>query len=193
MISNPNAQDPSNRKPVFIDPKVRKINVARADNCKVVALRETGQKAIAAYMRAAEFYDKGKESAYADEMRMKAQALMEGGDAAAQVYYNSAAYHDRSGKYALAHEMRKHADGVRTATRASADGVSRRVESNSMAASVISVGILGALSFIYGGISGNAIGGMEKETSEWIGVILLLIAILFGAFYVIKKANKRKK
>lgn len=115
--------------------------------------------------------------------------------AVAAVNYDKAAHnYELLRNHELVHQMKLFADAVRPKVRTSPDKIPVHVLDNtSVAASVISIGILGALTFLYNGITGNAIGGMEKETSEWIGVVLLLIAIGFGAFYIARKANKRKK
>jgi len=64
-------------------------------------------------------------------------------------------------------------------------------QKNSFAASIISVGLLGGLFFLYSGISGKVIAGIENNTSDVIGLVLVLIAIGLGVFYILRK--KRRK
>lgn len=105
------------------------------------------------------------------------------GNDAIAAYENSAFYYELIRNHALAQKMRQFANTLKSKNHL-------HITNNSLAASIISVGILGALTLFYSGFSGNAIADSGSDTMNWFGVGLLLAAIAFGIFYILKKKRK---
>lgn len=127
--------------------------------------------------------ERKKCEALADSHR--AMAREKRGDESMLDYGKAASNYLLTRNYALAHEMKQLAKMVGTKEK-----LSPNMLNDSMAASVISVGVLGGITFLYSGISGNAIADSSTKPFNWIGMLLLLIAIVFGLFYIIKKKRK---
>lgn len=181
-----NKTSSSDRKPVYLSPEERVRYAELAKNYRTVAGMKLGSEAVTAYEKSAHYYELIRDHATANEMRQFADWIRGGGSNKAMTYERVAKLHENSGRHSLAQKIRDNAEIVRKGNR-----LSGQSHSNSFVASVISVGLLGGLFFLYSGISGKVIAGIENNTSNIVGVVLVLIAIGLGVFYILRK--KRRK
>ncbi len=175
----------SDRPPVYLSPDERERYTELAKNYRSVAGMRVGSEAVTAYEKSAQFYELIRDHSTANEMRQFANWIRGGGANEAIAYERNAKRHETSGRHALAQKLRNSAELTRQITR-------RTQPNNSIAASIISIAFLGGLSFLYSGISGKAIVDIDSSTSNMAGIVLILIAIAFGVFYILRSKRNRK-
>ena len=192
MNNVPSRSSHSDRPPIYLSHAQRIEYEELAKSYRSSAGTKTGSAAADAYDNSAIYYERIRDHVTAKQMRKFAELLRKGGQQAATAYELMATDQSRFGKFTLAEKLRDFAEKVRGHNNQSRERVIHTYDlDNSITASVIGVGLFMGVSLLCSGFTGNAISSGNNEATEWVGLLVLLIAIGFGAFYIFRK--KRKK
>jgi hypothetical protein len=193
MTNTPSRSSHSDRPPVYLSPAQRAEYKELAESYRSVAGTKTGPVAAAAYDNSATYYEKIRDHATANQMRKFAELLRKGGQQAATAYEMMAVDQSRFGKFTLAEKLRNFAHRVRARNNQSHEHIHTFNLDDSITASIIGIGLFMGVSLSYSGFTGNAISNGNNETTGLIGLLVLLIVIGFGAFYILRKKRKKIK